>query len=645
MLFAGKKDDNINFFKIEGCAPRRILGAVFMVLLIALLGDPVYAAEASVEFDQESYTIQREELLELEVFIQAEGQIGAYRVSLRYDTARMEYISGAEEETDGLITLEGTGLDSQVTYVLAFRAIGAGEAGIQVMDAVISSAGEDAFGYEVSMLSAVPITIEGDAAEGDASEGSSFFDQFPEDKQDVGGIIYGISTNIPVTGSIVDGGGNILYVVDLADYEPEMKLWDYRLVTDAYINQSLTYFTDHQRNVRVVLVMDERENFFLYAFEKTTQRFYPVSEIISEGITYYIMSLKACQTLPEGLTQEDAEIIFYGISESGAGGYYRYTVSGLLEEWAPALWPDEDGTGTGKAYAAAAVIGILTILLAIVLVISLTVRESTRRTIREKTKWISSYIAEKKQYFFVIQELTSREVKRKYARSHLGIIWSILNPLLMMIVMSMVFSYMFKRSIDNFPLYYLTGSLFWELFSNGTNQAMSALVDNKSLLVKAKLPRQTFVLSRMYTSLVNFGFSCVPYALMLVVFKIKPSWTMLLLPLDVALTFAFAMGVGYLLSIMYVFFADIKYLYSVFLRILLYLTAIFYPVSSLPESLQSLIGWNPVYMSIYIARECMVYGRAPYYTAWIKLALAALISCVVGWLVFKKKQNLVMQKI
>lgn len=174
---------------------------------------------------------------------------------------------------------------------------------------------------------------------------------------------------------------------------------------------------------------------------------------------------------------------------------------------------------------------------------------------------------------------------------------------------------------------------------------MSALVDNKTLLIKAKLPRQTFVLSRMYTALVNFGYSCVPYIIILFAFGTKPSWTKLLFPLDVLLTLMFVTGVGYILSILYVFFADIKYLYSVFLRILLYLTAIFYPVTSLPEKLQTLIGYNPVYMSIYIARECMVYGRVPYYTAWIKLAIAAVLSCIIGWIVFNKKQNDVMQRI
>lgn len=132
---------------------------------------------------------------------------------------------------------------------------------------------------------------------------------------------------------------------------------------------------------------------------------------------------------------------------------------------------------------------------------------------------------------------------------------------------------------------------------------------------------------------------------MLIVFGVKPSWTMLLFPLDVMLTLMFAIGIGYILSILYVFFADIKYLYGVFLRILLYLTAIFYPITSLPETLQTYIGYNPVYMSIYIARECMVYGRVPHYTAWIKLGVAAVISCIIGWIVFKKKQNDVMQRI
>ena len=132
---------------------------------------------------------------------------------------------------------------------------------------------------------------------------------------------------------------------------------------------------------------------------------------------------------------------------------------------------------------------------------------------------------ELKQYYFVIKQLVDREIKRKYARSFLGVIWSVLNPLMTMAVMSMIFSTIFKRTIENYPIYYLTGTIFWQLFSGATNSAMTALVDNRTLLLKVKLPKQTFVLARIYTALTNFGYTCVAYVLMLVVFQIKISPT------------------------------------------------------------------------------------------------------------------------
>ena len=140
---------------------------------------------------------------------------------------------------------------------------------------------------------------------------------------------------------------------------------------------------------------------------------------------------------------------------------------------------------------------------------------------------------ELKQYYFVIKQLVDREIRRKYARSFLGVIWSVLNPLMTMAVMSMIFSTIFKRTIENYPIYYLTGTIFWQLFSGATNSAMTALVDNRTLLLKVKLPKQTFVLARIYTALTNFGYTCIAYVLMLVVFQIKISPTLLLFPIDV----------------------------------------------------------------------------------------------------------------
>lgn len=624
---------------------KEIFGVVLFVILLIIVGsNKAYAAEATVNFDEDNYSIEKDTNFEVNVSIQADGNIGLYNVSLRYDTDRMEYVSGAEKEEDGIITLEGTGFGNEIGYTLEFKAVGAGEAGIKVKDAHINSADDETIHYTINSSATVPINIEGE----ETGE-QSFFEQLLEEEQtQTSDNIDAINIDVPIVGSITNGDGNILYVVDLADYEPDIKLWNYKLVTDTYIDQNLTYFSDKDRNIRVLLTMDKSENFSLYAFKENTQSFYPVNEITSNGSTYYVMSPKACLNLPEELTEKElnTNTIFYGIDSEGAGGYYRYTSRGVLEKWSTENSTEDTEMNRGHiVLTVVIIIAVLVVFMMILLLTRVLKNKRYRKVIRKKMNSTAYNSEDKKQYIFVIRELTSREVKRKYARSRLGIIWSVLNPLLMMIVMSMVFSYMFKRSIENFPLYYLTGSIFWSLFSDGTNHAMSALVDNKTLLIKAKLPRQIFVLSRMYTALVNFGYSCIPYAVMLIVFGVKPSWTMLLFPLDVILTLLFAMGIGYILSILYVFFADIKYLYSVFLRILLYLTAIFYPVTSLPGGLQTLIGYNPVYMSIYIARECMVYGRVPYYTAWIKLAISAVVSCVVGWIIFSKKQNDVMQRI
>ena len=257
----------------------------------------------------------------------------------------------------------------------------------------------------------------------------------------------------------------------------------------------------------------------------------------------------------------------------------------------------------------------------------------------------NGYNSDIRQYIFVIRELTAREIKRKYARSSLGIIWSVLNPLLNMVVMSLIFSTMFRRSIENFPIYYLTGQIFWTLFSGATNSAMTALVDNRNLLIKAKLPKQTFVLSRIYTTLVNFGYTCIAYVLMLVIFRIKPTFAMLLFPLAVVFMLMISIGVSYILSVVYVFFADVKYLYSVFLTLWMYMSALFYPISGLPESMQKFIGFNPIYLVIAFARECVMYGKVPDVMMWVKLVCWSLGIMWLGLAVFKRGENQVMQRV
>lgn len=250
-----------------------------------------------------------------------------------------------------------------------------------------------------------------------------------------------------------------------------------------------------------------------------------------------------------------------------------------------------------------------------------------------------------KRYAFVIKELVSREIKRKYARSYLGILWSVLNPLLSMAVMSMIFSTIFKRSIENFPIYYLTGSIFWSLFTGATNSAMTALVDNKNMLIKVKLPMLVFPLSRSCTALANFGYSLIAYVVMLLLFGIRPNVYMPLLLLYAAALFLFSLGIGYFLSVLYVLFGDIKHLYSVLLTIWMYLSAIFFPVSSTSPAMQAVIIRNPVYNYIACARKCILEGAPPSPEEWARLFVWSIGIFIAGRLYFNKMHNRVLQKV
>lgn len=248
----------------------------------------------------------------------------------------------------------------------------------------------------------------------------------------------------------------------------------------------------------------------------------------------------------------------------------------------------------------------------------------------------------RRQYWYVIRELTLREIKRKYARSYLGVLWSVLNPLLTMLVLSAIFSTMFRRSIENFPVYYLTGYIIWQLFNETTRSSMTVLVDNKNLLIKTRIPKTVFVLSRSYTALTNFFFSCIAYVFILAVFRMKMGWTWLLFLVDLVYIMCFAVGVGALLSILYVFFADVKHLYGVLLTLWMYLSAIFYPVNRLPAWMQAVLEMNPIYLFIYFMRTSIMECRVPQMDVWIKMTIFSGGMLVIGIAAFRRKQNDVM---
>ncbi|WP_051195082.1 ABC transporter permease [Pseudobutyrivibrio ruminis] len=248
-----------------------------------------------------------------------------------------------------------------------------------------------------------------------------------------------------------------------------------------------------------------------------------------------------------------------------------------------------------------------------------------------------------KQYIFVIRELTAREIKRKYSRSVLGILWSVLQPMLFMVVMTMVFSGFTMKSTD-YAVYYLTGFTLWTMFNVSTTTAMTVFEDNKNLFQKTKIPREVFVLSRDYTALVNLGFSTIALVIVLIVVRVKLTWTVIFFPLAVLLELAFSIGVSFFLASIYVFYKDILFIWRNIIVLLIHMVAIFYPIEKYPASVQKITLYNPLFIYPDVARKSLLYGT--YDLVQIKLmTIWAIGVLIVGLSVFKLLENSIVKKL
>ena len=244
------------------------------------------------------------------------------------------------------------------------------------------------------------------------------------------------------------------------------------------------------------------------------------------------------------------------------------------------------------------------------------------------------------QYKGLIGELVSRDIKLKYRRSFLGYIWSVLNPLLVMIVMTVVFSAMFKRNIQNFPVYLLIGRSTYDFMTASTNAAMHSVTGNAALMKKTYIPKYIFTVSKVTSALVDYVFSLGALLIVMLVTRSPFYWQMILLPVIFIQLYLFCMGLGFLLAALHVFFRDIQYIYRAVTTMWMYLTPIFYPIESLPYGLQLLIkGFNPMYYYVSAFRDVALYGRIPGPRIMIGGWVFAIVMMVLGLWVFQKNKD------
>lgn len=243
------------------------------------------------------------------------------------------------------------------------------------------------------------------------------------------------------------------------------------------------------------------------------------------------------------------------------------------------------------------------------------------------------------KYKELLKQLIGRDLKVKYRRSVLGYLWSLLNPLLMMIVISAVFSYMFRFDIENYPIYLLTGQIFYQFFSESTNMAMGSIINNGALIKKVYVPKYIFPVSRVLSSFVTMLFSMVAILIVVIVMHVKLTWTILLTPLPLLFILCFSMGIGMIMAVLSVYFRDVVHLYGVVLTVWMYITPIFYPFSALPIEVQSVLKWNPLYQIITCFRTILLDGQLPTVENLMICSAWCVISLLSGFWLFKKKQS------
>ena len=243
------------------------------------------------------------------------------------------------------------------------------------------------------------------------------------------------------------------------------------------------------------------------------------------------------------------------------------------------------------------------------------------------------------KYGFLTRQLVSRDFKTKYKRSVLGVGWSILNPLLTLLVQYVVFSTLFSSGTKNYPVYLLTGIVFFSFFSESVNMGMTSIIGNAALIKKVYVPKYIFPVSRVISSLINLGTSMIPLVAVMLLTGIWPKSSLLLLIFDILCLIFFVTGMSLLLSTCMTFFQDTQFLWGVVSMIWMYLTPIFYMDTIIPEQFLRVFRMNPLYQYITFARTCIIDGVSPSPISYLWCILTALVAFIVGVAVFRKNQD------
>ena len=245
---------------------------------------------------------------------------------------------------------------------------------------------------------------------------------------------------------------------------------------------------------------------------------------------------------------------------------------------------------------------------------------------------------------YVLRQLVVKDFKLKYRRSVLGIAWSVLNPLFMMVVQSLVFTYIFRHSIENYPLYLIIGNVTFSFMSEATKSSLRSITGSASLLKKIRIDRIVFPIQKVLFALVNYAFSLVAVALVMIVFRVVPSWQIIFFPIILLMLTVFCIGLAMALSAAVVFFRDVIHLWSVVITAWMYFTPIFWDFDTLvggnaPAAIIAIVNANPMNCFVTCMRDIMLWHQVPSMETMALCLVWAVAMLLFGLWVFRKNEH------
>ena len=241
-----------------------------------------------------------------------------------------------------------------------------------------------------------------------------------------------------------------------------------------------------------------------------------------------------------------------------------------------------------------------------------------------------------KKYQFLFEELVARDFKQKYKRTVLGMAWSILSPLLNLLVLVLVFTKLLGRNIPHYTIYIFCGTLVMAYFRESTRGGMSSLMDNKDIISKINIPKYLFLFSSNVSSLINFGLTIIVFFVISAFDGIHFGFHYIDLLFVIVCLTVFNVGIGLILSACFVFFRDTGYLYDVLLTLINYLSAVFYRIDGFSKTIQRLFLCNPLYCYIHFFRVVVIDGNIPSIQFHALCLFYALLSFAIGAWFYKK---------